>query len=256
MSNLNEALPRAGAYRLALLALAIGVLAALALFLTGPGTRFGWWHFRTSFQMWRYGAYAGIAAMVLAVLAMAWGRTRVLLVAVPALLLGALAFGVPWMWRRSAQGYPPIHDITTDTSNPPAFVAIAPLRADAPNPVEYQGDSIARIQAEHYPDIQPLMMAMPTDSAFTLALLAAREMGWEIVDQDRASGRIEATTTTSWFAFRDDVVIRVSSASGIARVDVRSKSRVGRGDVGMNAKRIRAYVARLRDKQEVPVTAN
>jgi uncharacterized protein (DUF1499 family) len=238
---------------LALAALAVGLIALLLLFLSGPGTRFGWWHFRTGFTLMKYAAYAGVAAVVLGLIALALSRGRVL--AALALLMGAVAFFLPWNMRRQAGGYPPIHDITTDTGNPPAFVAIAPLRADAPNPVAYAGDSAAAAQRVAYPDVRPMMMAMPVDSAFSLALRAAREMGWELVDQNRRDGRIEATATTPWMGFKDDVVIRVSSASGISRVDVRSKSRVGRGDVGANAKRIRAYLAKLRESDPNPVRA-
>ena len=71
-------------------------------------------------------------------------------------------------------------------------------------------------------------------------------MGWDIVAAERAEGRIEATATTPWWGFRDDVVIRVAPASGIARVDVRSVSRVGRGDVGANAARVREYIELLK----------
>lgn len=247
-----ERVPRR-AKLLPVLALLLGLGALLMLFLTGPGTRFGWWHFRTSFDLMKYAAYAGIAAVVVALIALALSRGRGRVVAAVALLLGALAFFLPWNWRRDARGYPPIHDISTDTRNPPVFVAVMPLRKDATNPAEYEGDSIARLQQEAYPDVRPLMMAMPVDSAFSLALRAAREMEWELVDQNRRDGRIEATATTPWMGFKDDVVIRVSSASGISRVDVRSVSRVGRGDVGANAKRIRAYLDKLRAMDPNPV---
>ena len=241
---------------LALLALALGAGALLLLFLSGPGTRFGWWHFRTGFSLMSYAAYLGIAAVAVALLALGVGRRRALVAGLLGLALGAAAFYLPWSWRREARSYPGIHDITTDTRNPPSFVAVLPLRADAPNPAPYQGDSVAAVQRESYPDIAPLMMAMPVDSAFSLAAATAREMrGWEIVDQNRSEGRIEATATTPWFGFRDDVVIRVSSASGIARVDVRSKSRVGRGDVGANANRVRTYLERLRARDPAPVQA-
>ena len=70
-------------------------------------------------------------------------------------------------------------------------------------------------------------------------------MGWELVDEEAAAGRIEATATTFWFGFEDDVVVRIRPADGGSRVDVRSVSRVGRGDVGANARRIRAYVQHL-----------
>jgi uncharacterized protein (DUF1499 family) len=237
----------------ALIGLILGLIALLMLFLTGPGARFGWWHFRTSFNLMRYAAYAGVAAALVSLIGLALSRGRGRVIAGVGLLLGALAWFLPWSWRRDARQYPPIHDITTDVRNPPVFVAVAPLRKDAPNPVEYQGDSIAAQQQKAYPDLRPLMMAMPVDSAFSLALRTAREMDWELVDQNRAEGRIEATATTPWMGFKDDVVIRVTAASGISRVDVRSKSRVGRGDVGANAKRIRQYLERLRASDPAPV---
>jgi uncharacterized protein (DUF1499 family) len=238
---------------LALAALAVALIALLLLFLSGPGTRFGMWDFRTGFQVLRWGAYAGILAAVLGLIALVLTRGRGRAIAGVALLLGAVAWFLPWNLRRGAGQYPPIHDVTTDTRNPPVFVAVAPLREGAPNPTEYEGDSIAAQQAEAYPDIRPLMMAMPVDSAYSLAVRTVREMGWELVDQSRRDGRIEATATTPWFGFKDDVVIRVSSASGISRVDVRSVSRVGRGDVGANAKRIRAYLQRLRAADPNPI---
>jgi uncharacterized protein (DUF1499 family) len=238
---------------LALAALALALLAVLLLFVSGPGTRFGTWDFRTGFQLMRWAAYAGVAAAMLALAALALSRGRGRVIAAVALLLGALAWFLPWNMRRGASAYPPIHDITTDTRNPPVFVAVAPLREGAPNPMEYEGDSVAAQQTKAYPDIRPLMMAMPVDSSFSLAVRTVREMGWELVDQNRRDGRIEATATTPWFGFKDDVVIRISSASGISRVDVRSVSRVGRGDIGANAKRIRAFVEHLRAADPNPI---
>jgi uncharacterized protein (DUF1499 family) len=81
--------------------------------------------------------------------------------------------------------------------------------------------------------------------AFDRALGAARAMGWRIVDANPGQGRIEATDTTFWFGFQDDVVIRVAPTETGSRVDVRSLSRAGRSDVGTNAKRVRAFLARL-----------
>ena len=158
---------------LAWLGLALGIIALLMLSLSGPGARFGWWHFRTSFNLMRYAAYLGIAAAVVSLIGLALSRGVGRLVAGIGLLAGAIAFFMPWNLRRDARQYPPIHDITTDVQNPPVFVAVAPLRRDAPNPVEYQGDSVAVEQQKAYPDIRPLMMAMPVDSAFSLALRTA-----------------------------------------------------------------------------------
>ena len=105
---------------------------------------------------------------------------------------------------------------------------------------------IAAQQRQAYPDVVPLVLESPADVAFGRALEAARGMGWEIVAADSSAGRIEATATTAWFGFKDDVVVRVTPEDGRSRVDVRSVSRVGMSDVGTNAARIRAYLARLR----------
>ncbi|WP_404326387.1 DUF1499 domain-containing protein [Aerophototrophica crusticola] len=75
---------------------------------------------------------------------------------------------------------------------------------------------------------------------------AARDMGWDIVAVEPAEGRVEATATTAWFGFKDDVVVRVRPEGDGSRIDVRSKSRVGRSDLGANAARIRDYLARLK----------
>ena len=231
------------------IALATAILAALMVLLPGPATRMGMLHFSTGFSLMRWGAYLAVVAVVLAIVALVLvrGRRRGVLPSVLALGLAVGTFYIPWSLRQKARGLPPIHDISTDMGNPPPLVATLPLREEtgATNPAAYEGDSIARLQREAYPDVQPVMLAMTPDSAYGQALRAAQAMGWEIVAAERDEGRIEATATTGWWGFRDDVVIRVKPASGIARVDVRSVSRVGRSDVGANAERIRAYLKRL-----------
>ena len=228
-------------------ALVVAVVAAGTLLAAGLGTRAGLWHFRTGLAMLRWAAYAGIAALALVALALALTRPRggALLALLAAFAAGATAVAVPWTLMQRARGAPPIHDITTDPADPPAFVAVLPLRADAPNPATYGGPEVAAQQARAYPDIRPLRLAIPPGAAFDRALAAARAMGWDIVAADTAAGRIEATSTTRWFGFKDDVVVRVRPDGAGSRVDVRSVSRVGKGDVGTNARRVRAYLARL-----------
>ena len=150
-------------------------------------------------------------------------------------------FAVPVAHLERSGGAPPIHDITTDTTNPPPFVAALPLRAaaNAANPPEYGGADVAAQQQRAFPDIQPLVMTMPPQLAFDRVLAAVREFGWEVIGREPAEGRIEAVDTTLFFGFKDDVVIRLRPASGGTRVDVRSKSRVGVGDLGANAMRVR-----------------
>jgi uncharacterized protein (DUF1499 family) len=151
---------------------------------------------------------------------------------------------LPLQWLQRAS-LPVINDITTDTANPPAFVAILPRRVDAPVPAAYPGGTFAQAQREAYPDIAPLVLRIPPAAAFAKAEDVARTGGWEIVAADQAAGRIEATATTAWFGFKDDIVVRITPTPQGSRIDVRSVSRVGKSDLGTNAKRIRAYLARL-----------
>src|SRR5688500_9646211 len=125
-----------------------------------------------------------------------------------------------------------IHDITTDTENPPQFIALHALRLTTFNGPEYAGEKIARIQKAAYPDIQPRTLDDTPAAAFERALAAARRMGWDIVAAVPEDGRIEATATTRWLRFKDDVVIRVTPSGAGSRIDVRSKSRLGRSDLG------------------------
>jgi uncharacterized protein (DUF1499 family) len=147
----------------------------------------------------------------------------------------------------NGRGTAPIHDVTTDTVNPPEFVAVLPIRAQtgALNPVEYGGPRVAALQQRSFPDIKPLRLDAEPTAAFDRALAAVRAMNWELVAADPAAGRIEATDTTTLFGFKDDVVVRVRPDGMGSRIDVRSLSRVGGGDLGTNAKRVRAYLQRL-----------
>ncbi|QOW19308.1 DUF1499 domain-containing protein [Lysobacter ciconiae] len=233
--------------RLPHLVLVVALLAALVLLIAGPGTRMGLWDFRTGFGLMRWAAYIGLgaaAAAVLLLLAPSVRRAGGMALAA-ALLIGLGVAFVPWNAMRAARQVPPIHDISTDTARPPQFVDILPLRADAANPAEYGGAEIAQQQRAAYPELRPYTSALPPAQAFEQALEAARKMGWDIVASDPASGRIEASDTTLWFGFTDDVVIRVKAEGGGSRIDVRSVSRVGKSDAGTNAKRIRAYLAAL-----------
>lgn len=145
--------------------------------------------------------------------------------------------------RMSSMGGPPIHDITTDLENPPMFVAAIPVReaAGAANPPMYFAAENAPLQAKAYPDIGTIVLATSAAEAFAKAETAAQALGWEIIAAVPEEGRIEATATTAWIGFKDDVVIRVTGTGTESRVDLRSKSRVGKGDAGLNAQRIRAF---------------
>lgn len=223
--------------------LGLALVAGALLVATGPLYRSGSAPLLTAFTMMRWAAYLGGAAVVLAILALVFARDHRGL-ALAALLVGGITFAIPYQWQRAARRVPPIHDITTDTTDPPTFVAVVPLRAKAPNKLDYSQE-VARRQHEGYPDLGPRTLKLPREQAFERALEAARHAGWEIVAADPALGRIEATDTTRWFGFKDDIVVRLTPQGDATRVDVRSVSRVGLSDVGTNARRIREYLQAL-----------
>jgi uncharacterized protein (DUF1499 family) len=231
--------------------LAIAVAAACVMLLaSGPGTRIGLWPWQTGLSLLKWAAYTGFAsgaAGVTLLLLHVLPRWRPLGFGVPVLVvvLSAAAFGPPLAMLAAANKVPSIHDITTDVEHPPQFVALLPERRRSPNGFEYGGPEVGAQQKKAYPDIATKIIALQPTDAFNHALAVARSLGWRIVDTDGIVGRIEATATTTWFGFQDDIVIRVLPEAQGSRVDIRSVSRVGRGDVGANAKRIRQFMARL-----------
>src|SRR2546426_2954767 len=236
-----------------LLGAGLAVASALTLLAAPIGYRLGVIPLRIALlTVLRWGAYGGIATLVVgliglgATLVRPKDRRRGVWLAATTLVLGAVLLTIPGRFLLGPSR-PPIHDITTDTEQPPQYVAVLPLRATAPNPTVYGGEAIAARQREAYPDVKPLVLEMPPSRAFERALATVRAMGWQLVEADAATGRIEATDTTFWFGFKDDVVVRIRPTStGGSRIDVRSLSRVGGGDVGTNAKRILAYLEALK----------
>lgn len=248
MTQKNDRLMRTS--RLLTWAAAALVLAcAAAAASSGPGYQLGMWDYRTGFTILRWSVYiaagAGMIALIALVLA-ALARAGLQIAISAAAVAVAVALVLPaWNLQRTAQLVPRIHDITTDTENPPQFVALLPVRLKSPNGAAYGGAKVAAAQKAAYPDIQPVRLDVPPAQAFERALAAARKMGWEIAAAEPAEGRIEATATTFWFRFKDDVVIRIVAADGGSRLDIRSMSRLGRSDLGTNARRIREFIRRL-----------
>ncbi|MCP1726374.1 uncharacterized protein (DUF1499 family) [Natronospira proteinivora] len=245
LSTIRKRLPP-----IAALLLLASLIAGIALISAGPSYRFELLELSAAFSLLRYAAWAGllIALLGLPVLGLAFyvGETRrAIVLAGLAIILGTTTAAIPFNWQQKADSVPPIHDITTDTTNPPAFQDIAPLREDAPNPVEYSGEETAEQQREAYPDIDTLQFTTAPEMVMDTAVTVSQEMGWELVSVDAGEGRIEATATTRWFGFKDDVVIRIRDTTDGSELDIRSKSRVGRSDVGTNAERIRQFRSRM-----------
>lgn len=227
-------------------ALVIALLCAIAELLAGPGYRMGWWPFPTGLMTIRWAGSIAIGAAVVALLALLLGgrsgaRKRALLG-----LLVALTAALPpgWFWLK-LQKLPRIHDISTDTAEPPRFVAAVPLRAGARNPVDWD-PAVAALQRSGYPDIAPIEVAEPPARALERAEQVAIGMGWSVIGVDRSALTLEATATSVLFGFRDDIVVRVRPHATGSRIDVRSLSRVGGHDFGANAGRVREFAKRVR----------
>jgi uncharacterized protein (DUF1499 family) len=230
------------------LALVAAILAAILVASAAPAYRHAGFDLPHAFELMRWGTYAaggaGALAVIWLVLALVGRSAMGVVSVVMALVIAAGAAYFPISMMMKADGLPFIHDVTTDTANPPVFVAIAPIRADAPNGVDYTTDPA--LQQKGYADIQPMTSDLTPAALFEKALKVANDMGWEIAAVSPEQGRIEATDTTAWWGFKDDIVIRVVAAGAGSRLDIRSMSRVGKSDVGKNAQRIRAFMEKLK----------
>lgn len=239
------------ARRVGSLGLIAGIAAVLTMLLPGLLYRSGLLGLKAAFSGVTFGFGLGVLATLLGVIALLLaliGRPRRYLArALSAIVLGVIAFLPPLMFMQKAKSVPPIHDISTDTTSPPPFQALLAQRADAPNSSVYGGAEVAAKQHAAYPDIQPLQFTASPAKTFKAALNEAQSMGWTIAAQVPDEGRIEATATTLWFGFKDDVVIRVRPDAAGTQVDIRSESRVGGSDVGANAARIREFSGKLRE---------
>jgi uncharacterized protein (DUF1499 family) len=201
------------------IALAAALLGALVAAASGPAVRTGLASFTVGILMLPAAGLLGFAAALLALLAL-WRGGRVGR-ALTALVVGLAIAAIPIGAYVQARSVPRINDISTD-------------------PKEQSEES-----RRAYPDIQPLRLPAAPNVAFERAKGAIEEAGWQLVREDASAGRLEAVATTFWFGFKDDVIVRVAADGGGSRVDVRSKSRVGKGDLGTNAQRIRTYLRRL-----------
>ena len=179
------------------LGIVLSVISLLSLGASGPGFRWGCWGYKTGITLVKYAGFISLAAVMVSLVGLALRHWEVApqewIHALIGLVIGGAVLGVTLKWKYTLDSLPYIHDITTDTENPPLFVAVLPLRTGAENPSEYGGAELAKQQKEAYPDLKPLSVNSPPEAVFPRALQAAKDMGWKIVDSDPQSLRIEAT---------------------------------------------------------------
>jgi hypothetical protein len=187
--------------------------------------------------------------------------------ALTALLIGVALLAYPSYLAARAARLPEISDITTDPLDPPRYEKIGQLRSRGANPVAYAGLYAAQQQKAAYPDVVPLETDASAQATYDAAKAAIAKRHWQIVNdrppvpaqqgQSARDGYIEAVARTLIMGFRDDVAIRIRAVGDGARVDVRSSSRYGRSDFGINAARVRALLDDIEDlagedKPDVP----
>lgn len=225
-----------------------GVIAAVCLPLGALGTKFGIWQFTGGFMLLASGTVLAILAVALGIIALVVANRRGLTSDKPGIylgmLVGALVLGLMGMQYVAASKVPPIHNISTDTLDPPQFDKVVALRGEA-NPLAYDAEKLAGPQQQAYPWVKTLSMNVPPATALSAARSALEAMGLEIVNEDAQAGLVEATDTSFWFGFKDDLVVRVRPSGNGSIVDARSVSRVGVSDIGANARRIGELLEQL-----------
>lgn len=241
-------------HRLARLAFYLACVAALVVVACGPAHRYLGLDLDLVLIVYRYGFYAAVAASALALATIVptrpGDRRRGFVAALLAFAIGLSAAWTPAQWFLQAHAAPRINDITTDPVSPPAMVVTQQMRKGAANPAAYPGAKVAAEQRAAYPDIVPVVLAVPPAEAFRRVDQVATAMGLEIVARAPTEGRIEAVATSEWFGLQEDIVIRIRAEGTTgSRIDIRSKSRLGESDFGVNARRIRAFTERLRKDQ-------
>ena len=228
------------------------VIGAVLLLMGGLGTRLGMWSYNGGFTVASGGILLASAGFFLGVIGyvvalrkgLSTERSSILI----ALVICTILLVQVGMQMNALASVPAIHNISTDTQDPPAFDALVAVRvAEGANPLVYDANVLAEPQRQAYPWVQTL--ELPTNPGILLneAVSVLEDMGLAVVNVSAEQGIIEATATTFWFGFKDDVVIRVrESAVGGSVIDVRSVSRSGQSDLGANAKRIGTILQGLR----------
>ena len=222
------------------------IIAAILVAMSGPlGSRFGWWNFDVAVIILKWSAYTALAASILCLSGLWLARPATKQRGFIYSLLG-LFIVVPMIlflqsWKDAKETLPPIQDITTNIENPPSFWY-------APNSRVYGGIGVATLQQEAYPYIKPLLLDIPIDKTYELVIKVIRDKGWKLYKPNKAEIHIEATESTFWFGFSDDVTIHITATeNGGSQIDMRSASRFGGGgDGGTNARRIRSFFKALK----------
>ncbi|MEM7690092.1 MAG: DUF1499 domain-containing protein [Pseudomonadota bacterium] len=243
----------------------------LPIFLMGAalGTKFGLWSWQVGLGAVGLGGLIliGLTALIalISIVLILRSGSRLGMVSAVFGLVVPLGFALLFAPVVMGAGNHPIHDMATDTANPPAFSAeVLAARAESgSNPINaydaplgeteqfsgaeapLSGMTTAQVVSEKYPELEPLAIGeTETNAAVNALQLAMADMGFSNIRYIPETGTVEGVAETFWFGFKDDVVARVAEG----QIDFRSVSRVGQSDLGANAKRIMDLRARTAEK--------
>ncbi|WP_417526872.1 DUF1499 domain-containing protein [Marinomonas shanghaiensis] len=225
------------------------MLVGCVAFISIAGVRVGIFEPITGFSMLRKSVFASLLLSLLAALSLGVCRKECNLASrrfFILVLLISLVYSLMWIgFYLQRASLPDINDITTDTDMPPTFLNVNFIRSSKENDLNYNSEW-APIQAKYYPEVKPVFSSEDKSVVYDAAATLVDERGWDIVAVYAGAGIIEATARTPIFGFRDDVVIRITQVeNNRVRVDMRSCSRVGSGDYGINAERIESFMRDL-----------
>jgi uncharacterized protein (DUF1499 family) len=234
--------------RIVYLAERLSYLSLIMLAASAASVRFELVHFRVGLIIFAASALFSLTAITISAL---FSRrcnndndrkrlSRAAIIALPAISFLALNI-------ISGSHRPLIHDVSTDLASPPMFIATPALRKPDDNPLNHTPE-VADIQRKAYPELDSIQIQLPFEQAQALCVTTARELGWEIHYQQ--PGHIEATSRSFWFGFTDDIVIRLHETDSGTKIDLRSASRVGKGDMGANAKRIIHFSSLIKEREQ------
>ena len=167
------------------------------------------------------------------------------------IVLSLALLSVPGYLAVQSLRLPVLNDISTDIADPPQF-SLSKRATEARNGRNPRARATAERQQQRaaYPGVQPILLELEGDDAYQLILRAVQALGWKIIDQSAPGGRaglghIDAVARTLVMGFPDDITIRVQPLAGQTKIDVRSVSRFGRNDFGVNARRIERFAEEL-----------
>lgn len=232
----------------------VSVACVVAVLVAIFGVRGDMFGFRTAVGILRHVVEVGVLVLIVSVLMFAFlssTRKKMLAAFLIALVPVAgiyLSRPAPTPGAVAGQRPAPLNDVSTDTLNPPLYEAVAAIRPAKSNTLVYPGEKAAAIQAQRFPSIAPIHTDLAPELAFGAALEIVEQSGWELIFADVEVGKIEAVVSSLVFNFKDDVVIRVTPNEAGSIVDIRSHSRIGRGDMNANGNRVIGFIENFQNR--------